>query len=69
VHVTDAVCKTAGQLAERYALRGDDSVHLASFFEVVRRAGAADSEFSSFGDRLKAAARSAARLLGRRVEG
>ncbi len=61
VQVTDTLCKDAGQLGERYALRGYDSVHLASFLEVARQAGAADTEFSSFDDRLNAAARRAAR--------
>ena len=56
VQVTEAVCRDAGNLAERYALRGYDSVHLASFLEVAREAGAADTEFSSFDDRLNRAA-------------
>lgn len=57
IQVTEAVCRDAGTLAERYALRGYDSVHLASFLEVAREAGAADTEFSSFDDRLNRAAR------------
>ena len=65
VEVTDALCKDAGQLAERYALRGYDSIHLASFLEVARQAGVADTEFSSFDDRLNTAARGAARALAR----
>ena len=65
VEVTDALCKDAGQLAERYALRGYDSIHLASFLEVARQTGVADTEFSSFDDRLNAAARRAARALAR----
>ena len=69
VQVTDALCKDAGQLAERYGLRGYDSVHLASFLEVARQAGPADTEFSSFDDRLNHAARRAAQLLRRRVRG
>jgi hypothetical protein len=36
---TDALCRMAGELAERYRLRGFDSVHLATFTEVARRAG------------------------------
>lgn len=63
--VTDAVCRAAGELAERHRLRGYDSVHLASFLEVARQAGAADTEFSSFDDRLNRAARNAARALVR----
>jgi predicted nucleic acid-binding protein len=65
VEVSDALCTDAGQLAERYALRGYDSIHLASFLEVARQTGAADTEFSSFDDRLNAAARRAARTLAR----
>jgi uncharacterized protein len=63
VQVTEAVCKDAGQLAERFALRGYDSVHLACFLEVAREAGAAETEFSSFDDRLTSAARRASRAL------
>ena len=65
VEVTDTLCKDAGELAERYALRGYDSVHLASFLEVARQTGVADTEFSSFDDRLNVAARRAARALAR----
>jgi predicted nucleic acid-binding protein len=65
VQVTEAVCTDAGGLAERYALRGYDSVHLACFLEVARHAGAAGTEFSSFDDRLNAAARRASRALAR----
>ena len=36
---TDALCKQAGEFAEQYRLRGFDSIHLASFAEVARRAG------------------------------
>jgi uncharacterized protein len=65
IQVTDTLCKDAGDLAERYALRGYDSVHLASYLEVARRAGAADTEFSSSDDRLNVAAGRAARALAR----
>jgi predicted nucleic acid-binding protein len=65
VQVTEALCKDAGQLAERYHLRGYDSVHLASYLEVARAAGAADTEFSSSDDRLNVAAGRAARALAR----
>ena len=63
--VTAAICRAAGDAAERYRLRGYDSVHLASFLEVTRRAGPSDTEFSSFDDQLNRAARSAARTLAR----
>ena len=65
VQVTQALCMDAGDLAERYALRGYDSVHLASFLDVVRHAGVANTEFSSSDDRLNAAAVRATRALGR----
>ena len=66
VQVTEAVCRDAGQLAERYALRGYDSVHLACFLEIARAAGP-DTEFSTFDDRLDAAARRVTRISRRRV--
>lgn len=65
VQVTDALCREAGNLAERYGLRGYDSVHLASFIEIARQAGIPDTEFSSFDDRLNRAARRASRSLAR----
>jgi predicted nucleic acid-binding protein len=62
---TDALCRMAGEFAERYGLRGFDSVHLASFGEVARRAGPRETQFSSFDDRLDQAARTLARRLER----
>ena len=59
------MCRAAGDVAERYALRGYDSIHLASFLEVAGEAGVLDTEFSSFDDRLNGAARRAARGLSR----
>lgn len=55
VAATDALCRSAGQLADLYGLRGFDSVHLASFAEVVQRAAPSAVEFSSFDDRLNEA--------------
>jgi uncharacterized protein len=70
VHISEAVCREAGDLAERYALRGYDSVHLASFLGLTRQAGeAADTEFSSADARLNRAARLAARAVRRRARG
>jgi uncharacterized protein len=66
VHITEPLCREAGNLAERYGLRGYDSVHLASFLALTRQAGA-DTEFSSADARLNQAARLAARALGRRA--
>ena len=62
---TESLCRAAGELAEKYHLRGFDSIHLASFAEVARRAGIADTRFSSFDDRLNDAARKLARALTR----
>jgi hypothetical protein len=62
---TDALCRTAGELADRYRLRGFDSVHLATFGEVARRAGPRETRFFSFDDRLNQAARKLARKLER----
>ena len=63
VGVSPAICREAGALAERYRLHGYDSVHLASYLEIARAAGAADTRFSSFDDRLNRAARAAGRAL------
>jgi predicted nucleic acid-binding protein len=63
---TDSLCRAAGELAEKYRLRGFDSIHLASFAEVAHRAGAHDTRFSSFDDRLNQAARKLTRTLERR---
>jgi uncharacterized protein len=65
VDATDALCRTAGDYAERYRLRGFDSVHLAAYAEIARRAGPGDTRFSSFDDRLNRAARALARQLER----
>ena len=62
---TNALCRMAGELAERYRLRGFDSVHLATFAEVARRAGPRETRFSSFDDRLNQAAQTLARRLER----
>ena len=66
VEVSAAICREAGELAERHRLRGYDSVHLASYLEVARLAGVGDTRFSSFDDRLNRAARTAGRALGGR---
>jgi uncharacterized protein len=65
LEATDSLCRTAGELAEKYSLRGFDSIHLASFAEIARRAGTDDTRFSSFDDRLNQAARKATRTLKR----
>ena len=65
VDVSAAICREAGNLAEQYRLRGYDSVHLASYLEIARRAGAAETQFSSFDDRLIRAARAAVKAMVR----
>jgi predicted nucleic acid-binding protein len=63
---TDSLCRTAGELAEKYSLRGFDSIHLASFAEVARRAGTGHAQFSSFDEQLNGAAQKVIRALKRR---
>jgi uncharacterized protein len=65
LEVTDSLCRAAGDLAEKHSLRGFDSIHLASFAEVSRRAGPDDTRFSSFDDRLNQAAQKMTRILER----
>jgi predicted nucleic acid-binding protein len=52
----DAVWRQAGDLAERRGLRGADSVHLASFRSLLGRQEGLPVRFSSFDERLNAAA-------------
>ncbi len=65
LETTDMLSRTAGDLAERYALRGFDSIHLATFAEVARRAGVHETRFSSFDDRLNRAALKLTRMIAR----
>jgi predicted nucleic acid-binding protein len=55
VDVTPEVWRAAGDLAEAHALRGFDSIHLASFLHLVRTDLGEPVLFSSFDDRLKKA--------------
>lgn len=64
IEATAALCREAGELAERYRLRAYESVHLAAFAEVAREAGARDTRFSSY----EAALNRAARALGRALQ-
>jgi predicted nucleic acid-binding protein len=61
--VTASVSHEAGDFAERYALRGFEALHLASFAEIARRARPAETRFSSFDDRLNTASRDVVRRL------
>lgn len=61
VEVTSALCREAGALAERYGLRGFDSVHLASYAQVIGSPGGRGARFSSFDEPLNRAARALSR--------
>jgi predicted nucleic acid-binding protein len=63
IEVTSALCRQAGDFAERYRLRAYDSVHLAAFAEIARAAGVRETEFSSFDDALNRAASALRRSL------
>ena len=63
LEVTAALGREAGEFAERYALRGFDALHLASFAEVARHAGPSELRFFSFDDPLNKAARDVAQRL------
>jgi len=65
VEVTSALCRQAGEFAERYRLRAYDSVHLAAFAEIARQAGVRETRFSSFDNALNRAARSLRETLTR----
>lgn len=65
VEVTSALCRQAGEFAERYRLRAYDAVHLAAYAEIAREAGVRETRFSSFDNALNRAARSLARMLTR----
>jgi len=65
LEATDSLCRAAGELAGTYRLRGFDSIHLASFAEVARRAGTGDTRFSSFDAHLNRAAQKLTRVLKR----
>ena len=55
IKLTDALAKLAGNLAEKYGLRGYDSIHLASALE-LKKAVASPVLFSSSDARLGEAA-------------
>jgi hypothetical protein len=58
VDVTDPLTRRAGELADRFNLRGFDAIHLASFELVLERAGGEDEvAFSTADDALARAAR------------
>jgi predicted nucleic acid-binding protein len=65
VEPTVALCRTAGELAERYRLRGCDSIQLATFLVVAGEDPRAETRFSSFDRRLNQAATRALRAARR----
>ena len=56
LEVTLVVWRAAGDLAEKHALRGFDSLHLASFLHLADAGLGEPVRFSSFDDRLNGAA-------------
>jgi predicted nucleic acid-binding protein len=66
VEPTVALCRSAGELAERYRLRGCGSIQLATFLDVVRERGGSETRFSSFDRGLNRAAASALRSAYRK---
>jgi predicted nucleic acid-binding protein len=66
VEATAGVCRAAGELAERYALRGFDSLHLATCLQIAQGTRPGDVGFSSFDQALSRAAASALRSVYRR---
>jgi predicted nucleic acid-binding protein len=65
VEPTTALCRAAGDLAERYSLRGCDSVHLASCLQLARQHAVSEVRFSSFDRQLNRAAAAALRAMRR----
>ncbi len=61
---SDAICQNAGDLAERYGLRGFDSIHLATFLHLAS-SDRSEVRFSSFDCRLNQAATTALRRYRR----
>ena len=66
IQVTPAICREAGDYAERYRLRGFDAIHLACFAGAAGSATGIEMRFSSFDDRLNRAARAQRRVSGGR---
>ncbi len=60
IEVSEAVYRSAGDLAEKHHLRGFDSLHLASYLALYRE-GARQTRFSAFDEALNRAARKEAK--------
>lgn len=67
LEVTDGMARLAGSLAERYALRGFDAVHLAAALMWHRDSG--DARFLGFDNRLNEAAGTLLQLYEPPTEG
>ena len=65
IEPTLELCRAAGELAERYQLRGCDSIQLATFLEVAREDVRSEARFSSFDRDLSRAATRALRAARR----
>ena len=59
LNVTERIWRHAGELTEVHALRGFDSLHLASYLELANLDLTQPVQFSSFDDRLNNAAQDA----------
>jgi uncharacterized protein len=59
------LCRAAGELAERYHLRGCDGIQLATFLDVARTNRQSETRFSSFDRQLSRAANLAVRAMRR----
>ncbi len=55
IEITDGLIRFAGDIAEKYLLRGFDSIHLASAIHLKNRANS-DIHFSSYDTRLNQSA-------------
>ena len=63
IEPTMALCRTAGELAERYRLRSLDSIHLATFLQVAHEGAPSETRLSTFDRELSRAALAAVRRL------
>jgi predicted nucleic acid-binding protein len=66
IPLTFDLCRDAGELAERYDLRGFDSIHLATFLDLASK-NHSEVRFSSFDRRLNGAATRALRAARRNL--
>jgi predicted nucleic acid-binding protein len=65
IEVTREVWKVAGGLAEKHALRGFDSIHLASFLHLANTELGEPAQLFSFDDRLSGAEHAEAERMKR----